>query len=73
MNETLLTEEEYHELSQSLSLRWSFTKFGNVSPETISQLCRERGLNVDQRSDLEDAYARHPKRFTSANPVHQGK
>jgi len=72
-NEKSLTEGEYDKLSQSLSLGWSFTKFGNASLDTITRLCKERGLNADQTGDVEDAYARHPKRTTSATPQQQGK
>ena len=65
MNETLLTEKEYNELSKSLSLGLTFTKFGNATLDIITRLCKDRNLNVDQTGDVENAHARHPKRFAS--------
>ncbi len=69
--ENPLTQEEYNVLSQTLSLGVTFNKFGNASQETIIRLCKDRGLNVDQTGDVEDAHARHPKRLTP--PQQQGK
>ena len=64
-NENCLTVEEFNVLSQSLSLGLTFTKFGNATLDIITRLCKDRNLNVDQTGDVENAHARHPKRFAS--------
>ncbi len=72
-NETLLTEEEYNELSKSLSLGLTFTKFGNATLDIINLHCKQLNLDPSEIIDVQDAYARHPKNFTSVASVHQGK
>ena len=61
-----LLEPDYLMLSQRLAIGLTYTKFGNATLESITRLCKELGLNAVQTIDVEDAWARHSKRFASS-------
>ncbi len=62
-----LTRVEYDALPLGED-RWSFLAFGNVSLETLRAHCKHAlGLTDLQIGQVEDAWARHPKRFNRSS------
>jgi hypothetical protein len=66
MDEQELTPQVYDALPLGVE-RWTFQMFGNVTIKTVQAHCKNSLLLTDfEIGKIEDAWARHPKRFSFA-------
>ncbi len=67
------TEAEYNELplAELGLVTVSFDKFGYAEKDDIDELCKKKGLTIDQKIEIRRVWVEHPKR--RQQPAQQGK